>query len=161
MAEILSNIFDKYTTKPHECQYKNCYEIFIEWDSNDGDYIKDFYYVDEDIFKKDPLFQYILSYINGGSKFRSTPHRNYGKHVAEDTHFPWLENYLCDIDLMLYSDWGPCHSVVSIKMYYYTENRVKKDVIIPRFDTLFEGKTETEMEKFINNLYGNGYEEGE
>ena len=40
-------------------------------------------------------------------------------------------------------------------MYYYTENSVKKDVIIPRFDTLFEGKTEMEMEKFINNLYEN------
>jgi hypothetical protein len=159
--EIPNNIFDKYIIKSHKCEHKNCYEIYITWDSNDADYIKDFFYIDEEDFKNDPLLQYILSYISGGSRFSGSQWENYGKHVEEDKHFVWLENFLMNEGLMLYSDWGPCHSIESIKMYYYTENGVKMDVIIPRFDTLFEGKTEEEMEKFINNLYGNGYEEGE
>lgn len=157
--EILDNIANKYIIKTHECKLKNCYEIYIEWDSNDGDYIRDFYYISEATFKNYPLFQYVLSYINGGTKFKNTMFENYGRHVAEDTHFPWLEDYLRDEELMLYSDWGPCHSVTSIKMYYYSENSIKKDVVIPKFDTLFEGKTEEEMENFMNDLYKK-HEEG-
>lgn len=150
--EIAKNIFDKFTRKPAARKHTNCYEIYITWDMNDGDNMSDFCHISEEEFKKDSLFQYVLSYITGGTRFYR-PYKSYGKHVAEDIHFNWLEDYLIDNGLMLFSDWGPCHSVVNIEMSYYNENGIKEDVIIPRFDTLFEGKSEKEMEGFMNKLY--------
>ena len=156
-TEMIENIADKFTLSDHVDTYSDTYEFYIGCDSNDADYIRDFLYIKGNEFRKNPLLQYVVSYICGGEKYRGKTrygcYESYGEHVGEDIHFSWLEGYLSQQGLLLSCEWGPCHSIESIEVIYYSSNGVKKDVNVPSFDELFEGKTEAEMEEFMENLY--------
>ena len=150
------NIADKFVIGNHKIEHRREFELYLECDANDGDYIRDFIWFDEEGFRSDPLLQYVLAYIGGGSRFQDDPTdrwaSTYGSHVEEDENFDWLEDYLLDKGLLLSSDWGPCHSI-GYEIRYYDENGTIREVKVPDFDNLFEGKTREEMIEFMENLY--------
>lgn len=156
------NIIDKFTLSDLENKYKDVYVVWLSWDSNDADYIKDYRYIPGPVLKKNPLLQYVLSYLCGGEKYGCSNWNQgaYGRHVDRDVNFDWLDDYLPDVELMLYSDWGSCHSLDELSITYFSANGIEKQVNIPDFDTLFSGKTRDEMVEFMNDLYEK-YKDGE
>ena len=159
------NIIDKFKLTKLKKTYKNMYVVWLSWDSNDGDYIKDYRYIKEDILQNNPLLQYVLSYLCGGENYIKDPKDKmykyaYGQYVDEDVNFSWLSGYLSDAELMLYSDWGPCHSLDEIEITYFNDNGVESSVVVPEFDKLFSGKKRKEMVEFMTDLY-NKYKDDE
>jgi len=152
------NIIDKFTLSDVKRKYKNMYVVWLSWDSNDADYIKDFRYIDGDVLKNNPLLQYVLSYLGGGENYIKDPKDKrykyaYGQYIDEDVNFRWLSRYLSDAELMLYSDWGPCHSLDKIEITYFNSNGVESGVVVPKFDELFSGKKKKEVVEFMTDLY--------
>ena len=148
------NIIDKFTLSDVKKKYKNMYVVWLSWDSNDADYIKDYRYIDGDVLKNNPLLQYVLSYLGGGKNYAKDPKNiryayAYGEYVDEDVNFRWLSRYLSDAELILYCDWGPCHSIDEMSITYFSDNGVEKQVNVPDFDKLFSGKSRKEMIEFM------------
>ena len=57
-----------------------------------------------------------------------------------------------DADLVCYSDWGSCHTLVELEMTYYDENGVAKEISFEKIHKEFEGMTYKEICDKINSL---------
>ena len=111
------------------------------------------------VFKKDLLFQYVLSYISKytgkfGSNWNDAV---YGHHIAKNKHFDWLCDYCQENDLLLFAGMcdDVCHSVSDVRVTYFDESGVEHEVDIPDFDDLFDTieEAQEEMNKEYNRYY--------
>lgn len=142
------------------------YEVNICMDENDADYLKNTIKFSVDEWNDLPTILLLcLSYCAKGAhsgalggKFsdKSWNGSNYGHHVTK-SKFEWLTTLFSNFDLMLWNEYGECHSYESITIYYFDENNIRYDVEIPDFDTIFKDYTKDEMQAEMNRLY-NEYE---
>lgn len=133
------------------------YEVVIECDANDGDYITDSFTMKKDDYENDILLQLVIAYVSSsGKKFRENIwEASYGNHIWENKDLPWLKNYVSDKNLLIYCGAidDRCHSIVDIEVSYFDENGIEYNVELPDLDTYFD--TKKEMIDYLNNLYEN------
>ena len=138
-------------------QRKPRYQIVIEMDSNDGDYIKEIIDYEVKEFESLPdIVLYALMYLGHGYKGKFSHGEDwgdyYGHHFDENKHgLDFLGDVMKDNDLMCYTDWGSCHSYAGIDIKYIDEHNCIHPVTLPNIDTLFN--SEEEMIKEIKRAY--------
>lgn len=156
------NIIEKFKndiviSKIDNLPKSSTYEIVIECDVNDGDYITDSFIMKKDDYETDILLQLVMSYVSSsGSKFQGNIwEASYGHHIWENKDLPWLYNYVSDKNLLIYCGAvdDRCHSIIDIGISYFDENGVEYSVELPDLDNYFD--TKEEMIDYLNNLYEN------
>ena len=147
-------------------EMKDVYEISIECDANDGDYMDDEFEVG-DIYE-DELYFLVLCYLSSdcyGWCLERNRYKNksklskcdswsaiFGRHVDEDINFSWLESYLSENELLIFAGMcdSMCHSVTSLDIVYYDSSGNKFDVRLPQMNEIFIDQNE--MIDYMNNL---------
>ena len=138
----MSKLSEQFKIKENPKQIKPYYEIKIQMDSNDADYMNDTSAISKERWDKSPdLFFLVLSYISGdrySGKFLKD--HSYGRHFAKNDHglCEMIDKIAEDYDLYIYDEYGVCHSFEDIKIIYFDENSIKHDVTIPDIDDMFE-----------------------
>lgn len=89
----------KYSIVPNN---RELYVVYVEWDANDGDYMRDTIEFDKESFEEDELLLLVLSYVSkysGRFSEKGWNSAGYGHHVDENKDFPWLSEYLSENDI--------------------------------------------------------------
>lgn len=147
---------DKFVIEKTDEKTEPYYELEVEMDSNDGDYIRETVTFDKTKWEKLPEFFFLmLAYLGRGysGKFSHGNNRGdyYGHHWEDNKHGlrEEIDIFTECWDCMCYSDWGCCHSFSDLTLKYYDEDNCQHDVVIPNIDDQFE--TEEEMIKAIKD----------
>lgn len=147
---------DKFVIEKTDEKTEPYYELEVEMDSNDGDYIRETVTFDKTEWEKFPEFFFLmLAYLSRGysGKFSHGNNRGdyYGHHWQKNKHGlrEEINNFADYWDCMCYSDFGCCHSFSDLTLKYYDEDNCQHDVVIPNIDDQFE--TEEEMIKAIKD----------
>lgn len=133
---------------------KNIIEVWVEWDSNDGDYIgKRMEYNPEKLFNDKKLI-YCLAYAVLPVVFKGHSSHDYKfcQMIPDNTDIEGLEDILIDNDFMCYSDWGSCHSLTELEMTYYNENGEAFEVNFDKIHNKWKSMTYEEICDEINNI---------
>lgn len=139
---------------------KNILEIYIEYDSNDADFIGEL-----KTFKPEKLFNnkkliYCLAYISCPYDFKGHSRDDcwgdtggkFDTNIDSNYDIDGLSDFLCDNDLMLYSDWGPCHSLESLQITYYDENGTAYEITFDDIHKRWEQMSYDAICNEINNI---------
>ena len=140
---------------------KNIIKGFVEWDSNDGDYIGDKVFMSPETLFSDQKLIYIIAYSTLPYNFKVKDFdkkikRNecrFSQYLNKNNDINDIMNILEDADLVCYSNWGStCHTLVELKMTYYDENGVAKEISFEKIYKEFKGMTYKEICDKINSL---------
>ena len=134
---------------------KNIIEVWVEWDSNDGDYIgKRMTYNPKWLFNNKKLI-YCLAYTVLSPDFKgyNCLNHRFCYHIPDNTDIKGLEDILSNSDFMCYNDWGgPCHSLTELEMTYYDENGEAFEVNFDKIHNKWKNMTYQEICDEINNI---------
>lgn len=116
------------------------YEIWLNWDSNDADYISKTVTFPKEVFEKDETLQLILSFLGhgySGKLFDKQTESQYGHHIT-NTKINGLIEFIIVNDLEVRDHCCKlCHSIHDICVTYFDEYRTAYDVRLVDFDTLY------------------------
>lgn len=118
-----------------------CYKVWLNWDSNDGDYISQTVTFPKKVFEEDETLQIVLSFLGHGyfgELFNGGWDDSQYGHYVSDTKVEGLIDFIVANGLEV-RDYGSeiCHSVHDIIVTYFDEHRVAYDVQLVNFDTLY------------------------
>ena len=144
---------DKFIIDKADKKAEPYYELEVEMDSNDGDYIRETVAFDKSEWEKLPEFFFLmLAYLGHGCSGKFSHGDNwgdyYGHHWEDNKHGlrEEIDIFADHWNCMCYSDWGCCHSFSEMTLKYYDEDNCKHDVVIPSIDDQF--KTEEDKREF-------------
>ena len=145
---------DKFIIEKSDKKAEPYYELEVEMDSDDGDYIRETVTFDKSEWEKLPEFFFLmLAYLSHGcsGKFSHGERTYYGQHWEDNKHGlrEEIDIFADHWNCMCYSEWGCCHSFSDMTLKYYDEDNCMHDVVIPNIDDQF--KTEEEMIKAIKD----------
>lgn len=136
---------------------KNVIEVWVEWDSNDADYIES-----SNTIKPEQLFEnkkliYCLAYVTLNSDFKKDGGykrdcARFGQYVPDNRDIKNLISELNKIDFVSYSEWGPCHTLINWSLTYYNDNGVPNEICFDKIYKEFEGMSYKEICDLINSL---------
>ena len=127
---------------------KNFYEITLQEDMNDADYMYKTVTYGKEEFESDELLQLVLCYLNMPYTY---PKAEFGHYYSKDENLSWLYDYLDYEDLLTYMEWGPSHTIACINITYYDEESVAHPVKLISLENLLKDK-ET-LFKHMTDLY--------
>lgn len=142
---------------------KNRIKVWVEWDSNDADYIEKTTMMDpEDLFGNKKLI-YCLAYISCPYDFKGHDWNAdvFCHHIPDNNDIPYLDAIICDSDFMAYSDWGECHSLINMEITYYDDNGTPFLVTFNDIIAKFSEMSYEEICDFINSIIDEDYEDEE
>lgn len=143
---------------PNKDKINPYYEVYLNWDSNDADYIPTIKTFSKENFEKDETLQLILCYIGkgyGGKLFSGDWNESQYGHYINETKIKGLRDFITETHLASYNEYGMCHSVKSVIITYYDEHRIAYNVKITDFDTLYSTKEEAikDLENKLKEWY--------
>ena len=141
-------------TKDERDKPKNVLKVWVEWDSNDGDYIEKTEELEpEDLFGNKRLI-YCLAYISCGYDFKGHDWNDsaFGHHVTDNCDIEDLVDIISKNGFMAYTDWGECHTLVDMEIIYYNENGVPYLITFDDIIDKFEDMSYEEICDFINEI---------
>lgn len=142
---------------------KNKLCIYIEWDSNDGDYIGKTLEINPNILFKNKKLIYCLAYATLPYNFKghnSNAHV-FQHHIIDNRDIIGLHQIIADNDFMCYSDWGPCHSLMTLIISYYDEEGILYVVTFKDIHNHWKNMTYKEICDEINSIKSDDYDEEE
>lgn len=103
---------------------KNVLDVWMEWDSNDGDYIEKTKYMNPELLFNNKKLIYCLAYISCDYDFKGHDWNDaaFNHHITENRDINGLRSILADNNFAVYCDWGMCHSSYGLGITYYDEN---------------------------------------
>ena len=113
------------TIKPKRpSKKKNILEVWMNWDSNDGDYIERTEEMDPEVLFDNKKLIYCLAYITLPYNFKGHDWNDsvFNHHITDNCDIDDLRDVLAENDFMVYSDWGDCHTCEDLEITYYDEN---------------------------------------
>lgn len=138
-------------------KYKNKLCVYVEWDSNDADYIGKTKIMDPEILFNSEKLIYCLAYITLPYNFKG--HGMYdtvfGQHVPDNEDIEELDDIISENDFMCYSDWGECHSLETLEIIYYDENGTPFSVT---FDDIHKRWEEMSYDEICKEINGSIYD---
>ena len=141
--------------KPQKAgKYKNKLYVYVNWDSNDGDYIGKNEIMDPKVLFNCEKLIYCLAYITLPYNFKGHDWNDsvFCHHVTNNNDIEGLEDVIEDGDFMAYSDWGACHSCYELEITYYDENGNPFNVGFEDIYERWKGMTYEEICKEINEI---------
>ena len=146
---------DILTIKTHKTSdKKNLIDIWVKWDCNDGDYIERLWSsLPEYIFNNKKLI-YCLAYITCSYKFKGHGWNDnvFQHHIISNKDIIDLEEIISENGYMAYTDWGPCHSLIDLKIVYYDENGTPFDITFEDIHKRWKNMSYQEICDEINNI---------
>ena len=133
---------------------KNVLKIWVEWDSNDGDYIEKTGELEpEDLFGNKKLI-YCLAYISCPYDFKGHEWNDsaFCHHITENGDIEELVDIISKNGFMAYTDWGECHTLEDMEIIYYNENGIPYLVTFDDIVDKFEDMSYEEICDFINDI---------
>ncbi len=133
---------------------KNTLKVWVEWDSNDADYIeKTTTMKPERLFGNKKLI-YCLAYASCPYDFKGHEWNDaaFCHHITYNYDIEDLCSIISDNDFMAYSDWGDCHTLCNMEIIYYDDNGTP---FLVTFDDIIEQFSEMSYEEicdFINEI---------
>ena len=102
--------------------YEDNIELFIQSDSNDGDYVSTTNFIKIDEFKELlPIFKKILTYDNGTKWSNSHNWENKEVYLNED-EISLMNEYTPSCE------WGDCHTIVTISAWYLCSDGIRYEI---------------------------------
>ena len=146
------NLLSITPQKPTE--KKNILEVWMEWDSNDGDYIEKTEEMSPSVLFGNKKLIYCLAYITLPYNFKGHDWNDsaFCHHVTENSDIDGLDDIIEDNDFMAYSDWGACHSCCGLEITYWDENGKPFDVGFGDIYERWKKMTYEEICKEINDI---------
>lgn len=138
-------------TKPKKCV--SSLEIWMEWDSNDADYIERTEIIDPDVLFKNKKLILCLAYISAkwDCKGHGWNDSAFGHHVTENRDIYDLTDILAENKLVIYSEYGLCHSCVGMGITYFDENGMEFKITFDKIYEHWKNLTYQEICDEINN----------
>ena len=152
------------TIKRDSYIHKNKLCIYVEWDSNDGDYIGNRLEINPNILFKNKKLIYCLAYAILPYNFKGHDWNDhvFQHHVSDNQDIIGLEQIISDNGFMCYSDWGPCHSLMTLIISYYDEEGIQYVVTFEDIHNHWKNMTYNEICDEINGIeWMDPYEEKE
>ena len=131
-------LFDRFKLEKPENQPEH-YELFVEGDWNDGDYVSKKTSIEKDIFENDDYLLYFISYISTWCGRRHDPE---GKFNETDEWSKLFED--ADLDFGFLPSGGyeqDIHTVTEVKLEFVS-GTARCPVSIPSFGCLFSSDDE-------------------
>lgn len=141
--------------KPQKAgKYKNKLRVYVNWDSNDADYIGKTEVMDPKVLFNCEKLIYCLAYITLPYNFKGHDWNAavFDHYIPENCDIDDLYSVICDNDFMCYSDWGPCHSLEELSITYYDKNGIPFDVNFNDIHKRWEKMSYQEICDEINNI---------
>ena len=135
-------------------KYKNKLRVYVEWDSNDADYIGKTEIMDPEILFNCEKLIYCLAYITLPHNFKGHDYYDvvFGRHVPDNKDIEALDEVISENEFMCYSDWGECHSLEKLEIIYYDENGTPFDVTFDDIHERWKKMSYSEICEEINNI---------
>jgi len=151
----MENYKDLLTFKqPKDESCKNTIKVWVEWDSNDADYIEKTEWISpEELFGNKKLIL-CLAYAWLDPDWKGRIRQNdprFCRHVPDNEDIDGLDRILSYNGFMAHTDWGPCHSLTGMKITYYDEDGTPWDVDFDDIYTRWETMSYKEICDEINN----------
>lgn len=155
---VMSNYAKNFTIKQNTGKFNPYYNIHVQMDMNDGDYISgDIVYEENEWNKKTDIFFLMLAYLGQGHRGKFSHGKfwddYYGHHYEENKH--GLSDIIFKVaeyeNWLQFGEYGECHSFSQIIITYFDEENRKHDVEFKTVDDIF--KTEEEMKDTIKEAY--------
>lgn len=144
---------DLLVMKPLDSK-KNKLVIWMEWDSNDADYIeKTIEMKPESLFSNKKLI-YCLAYISMTYDFKGGDWNDavFEHYVPENEDIEDLVDILLDNDCIASTDWGLCHSCEQLTVTYWNEEGLAFDVTFENIYKKWKEMTYEEICQEINAI---------
>lgn len=143
------------TIKPQKpTKKKNVLEVWMEWDSNDADYIERTEEMDPKVLFGCKKLIYCLAYITLPYDFKGHDWNDaaFEHHIPNNCDIDDLMDVLSENDFMVYSDWGPCHSCEGLEITYYDENSTPFNITFNDIHKRWKKMSYEEICQEINNI---------
>ena len=146
---------DLLTISPkQEENIKDVLDVWMQWDSNDGDYIEKTERMSPELLFNNKKLIYCLAYITLKYNFKGHEWNDsaFNHHITENRSIKGLCSILADNDFAVYSDWGMCHSCYGLRITYYDENGNPWNVNFNDIHKRWETMSYEEICNEINNI---------
>lgn len=133
---------------------KNILDVWMRWDSNDGDYIEKTERMNADILFNNKKLIYCLAYISCKYDFKGHSWNDnvFGHHITNNRDIDGLGSILRDNNFAVYCDWGMCHSSYGLRITYYDEEGTPWIVNFEDIIKRWEKMSYNEICKQINSI---------
>lgn len=133
---------------------KNVLDVWMEWDSNDGDYIEKTERMNPELLFNNKKLIYCLAYISCNYDFKGHDWNDaaFKHHITENRDIDGLRSILADNDFAVYCDWGMCHSCSGLCITYYDEDGKPWNINFKHIHEAWEQMTYKEICDFINSI---------
>lgn len=123
----MSELSKKFKLVDRPVEQGRYYELFVEGDYNDGDYVNSKTRISVEQFENDEYMLYLIVFL-----------QSFGSHFSDKRLWELFEDDAYDDYYFMPSggDYG-VHSITDIRLSYH-ENGAVKDVSIPWWDELFD-----------------------
>lgn len=141
------------TPKKNE-NLQNILKVWMEWDSNDGDFIEKTTTLCPEVLFNNKKLIYCLAYITESFNFKGHKWNAaaFGHHITENRDIIGLETILAENDFAVYSDWGMCHSSYGLGITYYDENGTPWNINFSDIHKKWETMSYEEICNEINSI---------
>lgn len=151
----MGNYKDLLTFKPVKNKNKkNVIKVWVEWDSNDGDYIENTESMDPEEFFGNKKLILCVAYAWLNPDWMGKIDRNgsrFCRYIPDNEDIDDLAGILSEGGFMAYTDWGYCHTLTGLKITYYDENGTPWDVDFDDIYNRWETMSYEEICDEINN----------
>ena len=132
-------LIDKFIVrKPEACS--DHYELFVEGDWNDGDYVSKKTRIEKETFESDDYLLYFLFYLSAWVDRRWDPRGKFNETKEWNKLF---EDSDIQCDYLPYGYESSIHTVTKLKLEYVSGG-TRFPVSIPAWDTLFSNEDDKE-----------------
>lgn len=151
----MENFKNLLTIKPFkEDTKKDCIEVTVCWDYNDGDEMDESFDLCPDDFFNDKKLIYYLAYASCPYDFKGHNWNDnvFYHHITDNTDIPDLFEYLSEGGFTIYFEDYPCHSLLYVDIIYYDSNGDKFDITFDDIINDWKNKSYEEICDFLNSL---------
>ena len=141
-------------TSQKQKDIKNCLKVWMNWDSNDGDYIEKTEQMSPELLFNNKKLIYCLAYITLDYNFKGHNWNDaaFCHHITENCDIDGLEDILSENDFAVYSDWGMCHSCYGLEITYYDEDGKPWNINFNDIHKRWKNMSYEEICNEINNI---------
>lgn len=151
----MENFKNLLTIKPFkEDTKKDCIEVTVCWDYNDGDEMDESFDLCSDDFFNDKKLIYYLAYASCPYDFKGHNWNDnvFSHHIPDNTDVDDLFDYLGDQGFTIYFEDYPCHSLLGVDIIYYDSNGDKFEITFDDIIDDWKNKSYEEICDFLNSL---------
>ena len=135
-------------------RYKNILQVWVEWDSNDADYIEKSIDIEPKTLFGCKKLIYCLAYATLPHDFKGHGWNDavFCHHITENKDIDNLEDIIFENDFGCSTDCGRCHTLSDLSIAYYDENGNPFNITFTDIHKRWENMSYEDICKEINEI---------